>query len=421
MKKMKRTIAALLACVILVMTALAGCSGTGAEDGNGGSDGNVKEVKIGVILYNYTDIQGKEIKNYCDNYLAKNFPVTFEYQTASSGDNEAHLAAVDSLISTGCDAIMSGYDTVIGEAMEKCDAAGVYYGLLFGEAKNESDRDGNYNEYGNWGTREQSDLYYSDYFMGGLYQFGADHGYELGKRYGKAVAEAGVKKAGAISFPVYAFADGVVIAQGFSEELEAAGVESCPDTKSGSLPAEAGFATVGDDTKAYIANYPDMDGIFGMSSGMDMVLPAVNETGRLWSETNSGAGNIKMATLGYNDSSRKYLEDGTLIIGGTNNYVQSVAYMFTLLFEAANGNNMKTAEGSGFEYNGTIDYPTFSNTEELDDMETYMLTTVNNDFEKCSVTADELKSVMKCYGGSGTWKELSDLVSRSIAEIKEIR
>lgn len=418
MKNVKKSMVVLLACMMMVLTVLTGCSGKNADSKK---DGDAKEVKIGVILYNYTDIQGKEIKNYCDNYLAKNFPVTFEYQTAVSGDNEAHLAAVDSLISTGCQAIMSGYDTVIGESMEKCDSAEVYYGLLFGEAKNESNKDGNYNEYGNWGTQAQSDLYYSDYFMGGLYQFGADHGYELGKTYGKAVAESGVKKAGAISFPVYAFADGMVIGQGFTEELEAAGIEICADKKTGTLPAEAGFTTVGEDTKAYIANYPEMDGIFGMSSGMDMVLPAVNEAGRLWSESNNGTGSVKMATLGYNDSSRKYLEDGTLVIGGTNNYVQSVAYMFTLLFDAANGNNMKTADGSGFEYNGTIDYPTFSNVEELEDLETYMLTTVNNDFEKCSVTVEEQKRVMKAYGGSGSWEELSNLVSRSIADIKEAR
>ena len=128
-----------------------------------------------------------------------------------------------------------------------------------------------------------------------------------------------------------------------------------------------------------------------------------------------------MATLGYNDSSRKYLEDGTLIIGGTNNYVQSVAYMFAMAFDAVNGHNMKTDETSGFQANGTIGYPTFTSVEELDDMETYMLTTVHNDFTKCSVTAEELKSVMQCYGGSGSWNDLAELVSRSIAQIKEVR
>ena len=191
--------------------------------------------------------------------------------------------------------------------------------------------------------------------------------------------------------------------------------------ESGTIPAEAGFTSVGDDTKTYIANYTDMDGILGLSSGMDMVLPAVNEVGRLWSETNNGEGAMKIAALGYNDSSRKYLEDGTLIIGGTNNYVESVAYLFTLMFDAANGHNMKTDENSGFAYNATINYPTFTNTDELTDMETYMLTTINNDFSKCSVSADEMKSVMKTYGGSGSWADLSGYVARTISEIKEVR
>lgn len=429
---MKKTISMLLAFLLVISVVLTGCSSSGTktepntsqgtgESTDSGKDANVKKVKIGVILYNYTDIQGKELKNYCDNYLAKNFPVTFEYQTATANDNDAHLAAVDSLISTGCNAIMSGYDTVIGQAMEKCDAAGVYYGILFGEAKDEADKDGKYNQYGNWGTQEQSNLYYSDYFLGGIYQFGADHGLELGKTYGEAVAASGAKKVGAISFPVFAFTDSLTICQGFTEALTKAGIEICPNKDTKALPAEAGFASVGDDTKAYIANYTDMDLIFGLSSGMDMVLPAINEAGRLWSGKNNGAGAIKLAALGYNESSRQYLEDGTLVIGGTNNYVQSVAYLFTLMFDAVNGKNWKTDSASGFEINGTINYPTFSNTEELNDFETYILTTIHNDFTKCPVTAEELKGVMKAYAGTGVYKDLTGIIARGTSDIKAAR
>ena len=414
---MKKRIISLVLIVVLAMSLIVGC---GSKE-NSGENGKVKNVKIGVILYNYTDIQGKEIKNYCDNYLAKEFPVSFEYQTASSGDNEAHLQAVDSLISTGCDAIMSGYDTVVGESMEKCDSAKVYYGILFGEAKDEADKDGKYNEYGNWGTRDQSNLYYSDYFLGGIYQFGADHGEALGEKYGQAVVDAGMKNVGAISFPSYAFSDAVTICQGFSKVLEANGVNICPNEDTNSLPEEAGFTTVGDDTKAYIAKYPEIDGLFGLSSGMDMVLPAVNEVGRLWSESNSGDGTMKMAALGYNESSEKYLENGTLLIGGTNNYVESVAYLFTMMFDAVNGNNMKTDDASGFEYNASISYPTFSNAEELKDFQTYVLTTTADDFSTCSVTADEMKTVMKAYDGSGSWTELNELVSRDFDVVKAAR
>lgn len=195
----------------------------------------------------------------------------------------------------------------------------------------------------------------------------------------------------------------------------------CPNEDTNSLPEEAGFTTVGDDTKAYIAKYPEMDGLFGLSSGMDMVLPAVNEVGRLWSESNSGDGTMKMAALGYNESSEKYLENGTLLIGGTNNYVESVAYLFTMMFDAVNGNNMKTDDASGFEYNASISYPTFSNAEELKDFQTYVLTTTADDFSTCSVTADEMKTVMKAYDGSGSWTELNELVSRDFDVVKAAR
>jgi len=50
-----------------------------------------------------------------------------------------------------------------------------------------------------------------------------------------------------------------------------------------------------------------------------------------------------------------------------------------------------------------------------------MLTTVNNDFSKSSVTAEELKSVLKSYDGTGSYKELSALISRSLEDIKAAR
>lgn len=412
---LKRFLATFL-ILILGLTTMAGC---GASKN---TSGNQKSVKIGVILYNYTDIQGKEIKNYCDNYLAKNFPVKFVYQTATANDNNAHLAAVDALISQGVNGIISGYDTVIGAAMEKCDKAKVYYGVLLGEAKDEAQKDGKYNKFGNWGTADQSNLYYSDYFLGGIYQFGADHGVELGRTYGKAVVNSGAKTVGAISFPVFAFTDSITITQGFSEEIKKAGLTIDQSTgKNGGLPQEANFTSVGDDTKAYIAKYKNMDALFGLCSGMDMVLPAVNDAGRLSSKSNNAAGNIKIAALGYNDSSRKYLQDGTLIIGGTNNYVQSTAYLFTLMFDAVNGHNWKKDKSSGFQMNAAINYPTFTNESELSDFETYVLTTSHNDFKKCSVTADELKKVMKAYNGSESWNDLQKLVSRSVNDIKQAR
>jgi ABC-type sugar transport system substrate-binding protein len=231
----------------------------------------------------------------------------------------------------------------------------------------------------------------------------------------------GAIKVGAISFPSYAFTDAISICQGFTDVLTAVGVEICPNKDSGTLPAEAGFASVGEDTKVYIANYTDMDAIFGLSSGMDMVLPAINEVGRLWNKDNNAAGSVKLAALGYNESSRQYLENGTLIIGGTNNYVQSVAYLFSLMFDAANGNNWKVTDSSSFEMNGGINYPTFTNTDELNDFETYMLTTVNSDFNNCSVTEDELKGIIKAYNGTGSWKDLTKIISRNMEDIKAVR
>ena len=71
MKRTNKMVALLLACVMLMMAFLAGCgtqNATSAESGEQAQEETVKSVKIGIILYDYTDIQGKELKNYCQNY-----------------------------------------------------------------------------------------------------------------------------------------------------------------------------------------------------------------------------------------------------------------------------------------------------------------------------------------------------------------
>lgn len=56
---------------------------------------NSNKTKIGVMLYNFTDIQGTEIKSYCE-YLEKNFDVEFVYEAGRSC-REHHFVIISSL------------------------------------------------------------------------------------------------------------------------------------------------------------------------------------------------------------------------------------------------------------------------------------------------------------------------------------
>ena len=102
--------------------AVGGTESTQTAD-NGALSGDT--YKIGSVMYQWTDAQGTNIQNFC-NYLEENMNVEFEYESTFY-DDDAQVSCVENLISAGCQAIISGYDTNIVAAMSTCADAGVYY------------------------------------------------------------------------------------------------------------------------------------------------------------------------------------------------------------------------------------------------------------------------------------------------------
>ncbi|MNC72675.1 hypothetical protein D3C75_1237610 [compost metagenome] len=76
------------------------------------------------MLYNYTDIQGQEIKSY-GSYLENNFNVKFNYATVGSSE-EDHIKGLENLLASGVDGIISGYDTALEQSVSLAEEAGVY-------------------------------------------------------------------------------------------------------------------------------------------------------------------------------------------------------------------------------------------------------------------------------------------------------
>lgn len=95
---------------------------------------------------------------------------------------------MENLISSGCQAIISGYDTNIVAAMSTCADAGVYYVVALDHITEDDFA----------GTDP------GQYFLGGTKQFGGDLA-ALGKEYADAVADSGITNVGGISFPAWAF------------------------------------------------------------------------------------------------------------------------------------------------------------------------------------------------------------------------
>ena len=114
---MKKLVSILMAIAMLTtcIFALASCENT------------AEKVKIGVVMYGYTDEQGKSTQEYC-NYLSENFNVEFVYEKTDYND-DAHVGCVENLISAGCKAVISAYDTSLESSIQTCESAGVYYVL----------------------------------------------------------------------------------------------------------------------------------------------------------------------------------------------------------------------------------------------------------------------------------------------------
>ncbi len=397
MKKFFAKLAAVIvaiACFVSVL-AVAGC-------------GNTAKYKIGVLLYNFTDIQGKQIKDYGD-YLEKDFDVDFVYVAVGS-DDDSHIQGLESCLNQGCNAIFSGYNTAIDTCIEKCEAAGVYYGLILADTQT---------------TQIAPEKLQSKYYLGGVKQFSGNPA-TAGALFADIVNQTQYTKIAGISFPPFAFVDGTTLFNQFTEDLNAdktvfsAGNESMPfpfnykgDYWYFMFSQDACEATV----TAMFTAHPDIEVLVGMGSGMDYVLPALR---------NGGHTNVKMLALGYTDDVASYLEDGTLLAAGTNNYVHCMASMFARAYDALESDgtawysDRAKADSQGYQYNGAdgvADYNILSSVAEVNDFKTYVI----GDKANGPITNEELKQCMLTYNPDATWASLTALTSKTLTQIKTAR
>ena len=396
---MRRNIFKLLVTAALSVSLLTGC---GAAAGNGaGANEGAKEVttiaeetaadvneatgdtyKIGIVMYQWTDSQGENIQKFCD-YLSKNMNVSFEYESTYY-DDDAQLDCVENLISKGCNAIISGYDTNIVAALSTCEEAGVYYAVALDQI-----------------TEEDLARMESKFFVGGTRQFGGDLN-ALGEEYAEAVADSGVTHIGGISFPAWAFSDAPAIYDGFKNKLSAAGITVDELTFASGMTAD----DIQQNTKDLVNATAGMDAIFGMSSGLDFVYPAIQGSG------------IKLIAMGYDTSVASLMDSGELIACGNNNHTQAIASCVARLINAIEGNSYSdSAEGKyneGSIVNGVAGYPVIKNKDDLADYQKYI---IPDDGANGCVTAEELKNCIISNNADATLEQLNTLTNRSLSDI----
>lgn len=364
--------------------AVGGTESTQTAD-NGALSGDT--YKIGIVMYQWTDAQGTNIQNFC-NYLEENMNVEFEYESTFY-DDDAQVSCVENLISAGCQAIISGYDTNIVAAMSTCADAGVYYTVALDHITEEDFAGADPGEY----------------FLGGTKQFGGDLA-ELGKEYADAVADAGIENVGGISFPEWAFTDAPEIYASFQSELSAQGITVQDLTFTPGMTSDE----VQQAAKDLVNQNPDMDALFGMASGLDYVYPAIQSS------------DVKLIAMGYDTSVASLMDSGALLAAGNNNHTQAIASCVARIINALEGNSYPDAASGTYNegsiVNGVAGYPVISNKEDLDN---YMNYVIPEDGAKGCVTVDELKNCIISYNPDATLADLDELTNRSLSEIVEAR
>ena len=381
---MKKLVSILMAIAMLTTSifALASCENT------------AEKVKIGVVMYGYTDEQGKSTQEYC-NYLSENFNVEFVYEKTDYND-DAHVGCVENLISAGCKAVISAYDTSLESSIQTCESAGVYYVLALDYASPDDAKNVN-----------------SQYFLGGTKQFGGDEA-GLGKTYGEAFVKSGLHNVSGVSFPAFAFVEATPIYESFKATVNATSGNKVAD-----LVYSSGFAAADVQTATSSAITKDTEAIFGMSSGLDYVYP----------ELTNKHPNVKLLALGYNSSVGSLFDAGNLIAAGTNNYPQSIASCFVRIMNALDGKSYSDAADGAYNQkldnvnvvNGVASYPVFTDKASLEDFETYALGRGTDGMAKGAVTADEINNVLLSKNSNATLADLNKLTNRTVDEIKSAR
>ena len=400
---MKKKVISMILAAAMTAVMAAGCGGSAnntaegeaqtgdtvaeSEEETEGGEQTDDAYKIGIVMYQWTDAQGTNIQNFC-NYLEKNLNVAFEYESTFY-DDDAQVSCVENLISSGCDAIISGYDTNLVAAMSTCQDAEVYYTVALDHITEE----------------DFAGVAPGEYFLGGTKQFGGDLA-ALGKEYADAVADSGIKNAGGISFPAWAFSDAPEIYASFQSELTAKGITVQDLTFTSGMTADE----VQQNAKDLVNQNPDMDTLFGMASGLDYVYPAIQGSG------------VKLIAMGYDTSVASLMESGALLAAGNNNHTQAIASCVARIVNALEGNSYPDAAESAYNegsiVNGVAGYPVIGTQEELEDYVTYI---VPEDGANGCVTAEELENCIISSNPDATMADLNALTNRSLSEIVEAR
>lgn len=237
-----------------------------AESGENGIPATYPEktVKIGVELYDPTEVETLAMQEYFKCLQESGLNVEFIYSEALDSA-EAELKFIDDCYNAGCQGILGYYNIAMGEVVQKCADYGMYY---WGSALIYEDVVAQFED--------------NDYAldMVGYGNGDYDAGYALGQYFVDAGAKKVVYASGGADFGVTMFVDRQ---EGFKAAVEEAGIEYI--TVSG-FPGDAFFA----DQAAALSE--DIDGVAASFNGLDFWAQPIATAGKTESAPLATIGSI---------------------------------------------------------------------------------------------------------------------------------
>ncbi len=323
---MKKIFAMLLA--LAMVFALVACSG---GDNKAAED---KPIKIGVLV---ADVSGEEalgFRAYYENYIAKNYNVTFTY-TEQLADAAAEKSAIEKFAAQGYDAILSLSSADRATQIETAAANKLYYAVVSGMLD-----DAQFEQYKS-----------NEYFVG---QVGPsmDTEFEAGYAMGKHFADQGVKTVGIygafIPNPMHVYRTaGVLAGLGCTY-----GGASDKDGIAGQIFGDQGVdmskvACTNVQVIGYFQGFGDttFDELFGIIGQAPEAFLSVGMATTFFAEALNGA-NIPYADIdSFTSGNAANMKDGSLVyLAGK--YSSSIGPIFAAVMNAVKGNPVRDENGN---------------------------------------------------------------------------
>lgn len=325
---MKKSIKFLLTILsVMLMLTLTACKESDKADTT-----TDKEIKVGVLV---ADVSGEEalgFKSYLQDYISKNYNVTFEY-TAQLEDAAAEKSAIEDFASRGFDAVISMSSNDRSTQLQAAIDNEIYYVVGSGVLDSEV-----YDTYKN-----------SEYFLGEVGPSN-DTEYEAGYAMGQYYKDKGVTSIGLygafIPNPMHVYrAAGVLAGLG----LEYDGLLD-KDTVVGAIYAGNGIDATkisGDISVSYMSGY-DPDTIYAtlgtiIGGGIDVYL-SVGMTTTFFAAQLNEAGIEYSDIDSFTSTNGEYMNTGKLAyLAGK--YSSSIGPVYALIANAVNGNRIVDENG----------------------------------------------------------------------------